>query len=193
MTYTGKVLALDLATKTGWAIGAPNDKAPRFGSLRFAREGHSMAAHFAGCAQWLKDITTVERPRLIVFEAPLAPSFMTGHTNTDTVRWLMGLTAIVEATLYGKGFDVREATVSNVRNFFLGTNRIRSADAKLATKRRCVELGWNVGDDNAGDACALWLYQCALLDPTIAVRYTPLFSKVDLRADNQGREACSTG
>jgi hypothetical protein len=175
MTYAGKVLALDLAGKTGWAVGAPGEE-PRHGSLRFAREGHSMGAHFAGCMQWLNDFTSVEHPRLVVFEAPLAPSFMTGRTNTDTARWLLGLCAVVEATLYGRGFDVREATVASVRNFFLGTNRIKSADAKLATKRRCVELGWMVGDDNAADACALWLYQCALLEPQIAVRYTPLFA-----------------
>lgn len=171
-----KVLALDLATKTGWAVGCLND-VPRFGSLRFAREGHSMAAHFAGCAQWLNDMVAVETPRLVVFESPLPTSFTFGRTTADTGRWLIGLTAIVEATLYGRGFDVREASVTDVRRFFLGTNNFKRDDAKLATKRRCIELGWQVGDDNAADACALWLYQCSLLDPRIAVRHTPLFAK----------------
>ncbi len=177
MTYSGKVLALDLATMTGWAVGEPGT-APRFGSMRFAREGHSMAAHFAGCMQWLADFNAVERPRLIVFEAPIPPVFKLGKTNMDTTRWLIGLCSVVEATLYGKGFDVREASVSDVRRFFLGTGNIKRDDAKIATKRRCRELGWMVGDDNAADACALWLYQCALLDPNLAVRYTPLFSSL---------------
>lgn len=177
MSFDGSILALDLATQTGWACGRPGE-VPRCGSLAFARAGHSMAARFAGCARWLNDFVAVETPRVVVFEAPLAPSYVAGHTSTDTVRLLMGLTAIIEATLYDSGIDVREASVSTVRQFFLGTTRIKSADAKIATKKRCVELGWRVVDDNAADACALWAYQVSVFVPAEGVKLLPLFGRI---------------
>jgi crossover junction endodeoxyribonuclease RuvC len=170
------ILALDLASVTGWALGAPGE-IPRSGSIRFARSGHSMAAHFRGCRTWLTDFVTISKPDIVVFEGPLAPSYVAGNTNTDVVRALMGLIAIVEEALYDTRIQVREATVSNVRAFFLGTNRIKRDEAKVATKRRCRELGWPVTDDNSADALALWAYMVNIVSPQDGVKFLPLFRK----------------
>src|SRR5262245_23437780 len=102
--FAGTILALDLASVTGWACGAPGQGVPRSGSIRFARVGASMGAIFSGCAQWLRDFLTVQEVSLIVFESPMEPGFMTGKTNASTIRVLMGLPAIVEATVYGDGY-----------------------------------------------------------------------------------------
>lgn len=171
-----KILALDLASQMGWATGMPG-LPPRSGSLRLAREGHSPAAHFAGLRDWLNDFVAVERPRIVVFEAPLAPSYVSGRTNTQTVYFLMGLAATCEVTLYGREFDVREASVSTVREFFLGSARIKSADAKAMTKRRCFDLGWRTADDNAADALALWAYMVSIIAPAEGVKFLPLFQR----------------
>jgi hypothetical protein len=170
------ILALDLASRSGWALGAAGET-PRSGSVSFARAEHSMAAHFVGCRQWLTDFVAVNNPRIVVFEAPLAPSYVAGRTNTDTVRKLMGLTAIVEEALYGKGFDVREAPVSKVREFFLGTAHLKRREAKQATKHRCVELGWRPCDDNAADALALWAYMVGIVAPAHGLKLLPLFGR----------------
>jgi len=173
---TDPILALDLASRSGWALGVPGAR-PLSGSIRFAREGHSMAAHFAGCRDWLDAFVAVNKPRVVIFEAPIAPSFMIGHTTTTTARALLGLIGMVEGTLYGRGFDVREASVSDVRRFFLGSARIKSKDAKAATVRRCVELGWRPADDNAADALALWAYMISILSPADGVKLLPLFGR----------------
>jgi hypothetical protein len=69
MPYNPRILALDLASRTGWAVGVPSDEKPRSGSLRFAREGASMGAVFAGCRQWLNDFLATENDiKLVVFE-----------------------------------------------------------------------------------------------------------------------------
>jgi hypothetical protein len=176
MPFTGNVLALDVATRTGWAYGAPGT-VPRSGSLRFAREGASMAAVFVGCRRWLLDFLAVNpETKLVVFEAPAVPSIMAGHTSINAIRTLIGLTAIIEECLYGRGLDVREARVSEVRSHFLGSNRFKRDAAKRATVDLCRSLGWSVVDENAADACALWSYQCSFLDPKTALRVSPLFA-----------------
>jgi len=177
MKLHGPILALDLSvTRTGWAIGAPGE-VPQNGSVVFARRGFSLAAHFAGCREWLDRFHAQHNPRLVVFEAPLAPSVMEGRTNTTTVRALMGLAAMVEGTLYNRGIDVREASVASVRRFFLGSNAIKSADAKLATFRRCVELGFAPCNDDSADALALWCFMVSIVAPSEGVKLLPLFRK----------------
>jgi hypothetical protein len=176
MPFAGHVLALDLATKTGWAYGQP-DSVPKSGSLRFAREGASMAAHLVGCRKWLRDFIAVNATRLVVFEAPLTPDLMRGRTNIATIRLLIGLAAVVEECLYGRGIDVREARVSDVRAHFLGSNHRKRDAAKLATKDVCTRLGWQAVDDNAADALALWSYQVSFIAPELAIRVSPLWGR----------------
>ncbi|HEY2757507.1 MAG TPA: hypothetical protein VGJ01_17395 [Pseudolabrys sp.] len=176
MPFAGHVLALDLATKTGWAYGSPG-AVPKSGSLRFAREGATMAAHLVGCRKWLVDFIAVNETRLVVFEAPLTPDLMRGRTNISTIRLLIGLAAIVEECLYGRGIDVREARVSDVRAHFLGSNRFKRDEAKRATKELCARIGWPAVDDNAADALALWSYQVSFIAPDLALRVSPLWGR----------------
>jgi hypothetical protein len=167
MTYTGQILALDLAARTGWALGRAMDPRPASGSVRFGKDGSSMAAVFHACRRWL-DAFLAQNPgvQLVVFESPLVPMFSRGKTTITTIRQLMGLPAIVEEFLYAKGgYDVREARVAEVRVHFLGSNKFRREIAKDKTVARCNLLGWKPVDDNAADALALWDYQASLLYP----------------------------
>ena len=82
MTYTRQILALDLAAKTGWALGYVNDKAPQSGSVRFARDGATMAAVLSACRLQLHDFLSMNPEiGMVVFEAPLVPSFKGGKTS----------------------------------------------------------------------------------------------------------------
>lgn len=166
MSYTGQILALDLATRTGWACGRAQDPVPVSGSVRFGRNGSTPAAVLYACRQWLGGFLSGNPAvQLVVFEAPLIPMFKRGATNIATIRQLMGLCAVVEELLYAKGgYDVREAKVSEVRNHFIGHNPKREI-AKAKTIYNCKMLGWDPVDDNAADALALWDYQASLLYP----------------------------
>lgn len=178
MPHNPRILALDLASKTGWAVGYPADEKPRSGSVRFAREGAAMGAVFAGCRQWLNDFLATENDvKLVVFEAPMVPQHMAGRTSAEIIRVLIGLCAIVEELTYARGYDVREARVSDVRNHFIGSNRHKRKEAKSLTAEACYRLGWRPTDDNAADALALWHYQAAILNPDLAVQTSPLFHR----------------
>lgn len=168
------VLAFDLATRTGWALGEPGQKVPRFDSIRFASPGASHQALFAGALTWFSTFLKTERPDRIVYELPMRYRKGKSRAGNDEIAY--GLPAILQAVAHLRGiYDIRYADVPKVRTHFIGYNAKREV-AKRATVRRCRQMGWDVPDDNAGDACAIWLYQCSFLDDRDAIRATPLFS-----------------
>jgi hypothetical protein len=164
------VMALDLATTTGWAVGPAGGK-PVYGSQRLGSPGATSGEVFAAFLGWLVDAIQVHGPRVIVYEAPLPPSHMRGKTNVNTARRLMGLPAIAEAVAYRMRVPViLEATVSDVRQHFIGKRTLPGAEGKLAVKLRCQMLGYSPPDDNASDALALWDYTCANRNQKIAAQ-----------------------
>ena len=173
--FTGTVLALDLATVTGFAYGAPG-KVPTFGHLRFVNQGTSRAGLYRAFRSWLEkwERSNIQRD-LIVYESAAIPSIMTGRTNIDTIKTLIGLCEHLEEWAYNR-VELREASVSQVRAHFIGRN-MKANVAKPMTMDRCRELGWNVENHDEADACALWDYQCSFLRPDLAPRTTPLFQR----------------
>lgn len=170
--FTGTILALDIATVTGWALAKP-DKPPRFGTVRFGKQGGSRAACYREFRLWIENFTLPRKIELIVYESPAAPMIMYGRTNIETIKRLIGLCEHLEEWADGV-CELREASVQQVRAHFIGRN-IKSAMAKAQTIERCRELGWDVNNDNEADACALWSYQVSCLRPDIAITMTPLF------------------
>lgn len=172
--FTGKVLALDIASTTGWAYGAPGS-VPKCGSHRIAVRGTSRAAMYRHYRTWLDFLCSAHPPKLIVYESPAVPMIMHGKTNIDTIRLLTGFAEHLEEWAYDK-FELREATVAQVRAHFIGSN-MKSALATPKVIARCEELGWKVENDDEADAAALWDYQCGFLRPDLAYKTTPLFQR----------------
>jgi hypothetical protein len=170
----GDVLFLDLATQTGWAEGVPAGQ-PRYGSIRLAPQGATTSEIFGGLIRFLGQRLQAFPPSLVVFEAPMTPANMGGHTNIRTIRVLIGLVAVAEGVCNRMGVPVKEVTVGDVRQHFIGTRRLKSAEAKRAVIKQCRMLGYDPSDDNAADALAGWHYATAILDPRTAHRSTPLF------------------
>ena len=171
------ILSLDLATRTGWALGTVYERYPRSGSVRFAPQGASMGTVFVNCKDWLwqvvKDTRNID---VVVFETPMTPSQMVGRSNINTVRLLIGLAAITEEFFTRHKFDVREARVSEVRHHFIKGNPKRVI-AKTKTIAACKRLGWTPHDDNAADALALWHYQASVFEPKLTLQTSPLFQR----------------
>ena len=176
--WPGVVLALDLATTTGWAYGSPG-AVPKFGHLRFTKSGASRAETYRAFRLWLetewhnKGFST---PHLIVYESPAVPSIMAGKTNIDTIKLLIGFAEHLEEWTHHR-FELREASVGQVRAHFIGRN-YKSSIAKPMVFDACHARGWMCETTDESDACALWDYQCCWLDPQVAVRSTPLFRRV---------------
>jgi hypothetical protein len=173
--FAGGILSIDAATTTGWCYGHPGGKLT-FGSIRFAKPGQPRAVTYHNERAWLGDRFVQYDPalKLVVFESPAVPMIMIGKTNIDTIRKLVTMAEIIEEMTYFTGIECREAKVSDVRAFFIGRN-CKSAEGKRLTCEKCRDMGFDVQDDNAGDAVALWHYQVGCLRPDLAPMMTPLF------------------
>lgn len=154
-----KILALDIATNTGFAIGDTADLVPAFGSVRFIKPGSSHQALFGNALKWAADFLQRHNPERIIYEAPL--QFRGGKSRAGNDEILHGLPAVILAAAYYRDiFDIHKAPVRDVRVHFIRSNPKREF-AKQRTIARCKQLGWYVEDDNQADACALWDYACA--------------------------------
>ena len=172
------ILALDVATCTGWCRGRIGET-PTCGSIRFGKPGVTDAAVFGAALDWL--IVQFDRrpiPDLLIMEALLPPMAMKNETSRAVRDRLGGLHGIVKACAhrYGVG-EIATATVGDVRAHFIGDRTLPRDKAKREVMRHCQMLGWKSLDDNAGDAAAVWSYACALINPEWALQVSPLFNR----------------
>lgn len=172
------VLALDLATVTGFCCGEPGKDFPHYGSVRFGSDGCSRKALFGSALRWLNEFLATHRPTVVSFEEPLHFGLRRGRSQAGNDELAYGLPAIVQAVCFLRAiYDVEQRRTIDIRRHFLGDNPKREI-AKRETIERCRSLGFTVTDDNAADAVALWFYECAKIDPKTALRTSPLFGAV---------------
>jgi hypothetical protein len=166
------ILGLDIATVTGYAIGAPGT-VPRCGYIRFGEATASANSIFGAALSWFSDFLKEEpRPTMIMLESMLPMAAMKGETHRQTRDRLAGLHGVLRAVAFCRGIhDIGEIGVIAVRQHFCG-----AANAgKHGVYERCRMLGWPVNDLNASDAAAIWSYACGIVRPDTAISVTPLF------------------
>ena len=166
------ILALDLATRLGWAhatdealagwpafgvLGAragPHDGVT-FGGHLIAPRGTQLGPLLSKFETWLGDKLGEVEPGLVVFEKPWFG--VRSHQRTVTV--LMGLTASAEVACDRAGIECRAANVASVRKHFMGKAKGKRPDLKAVCVWVCKQRGWQVGDDDdAADALAILDY-----------------------------------
>lgn len=169
------LLALDIATCSGYAIGSIERGVVEHGSHRIPKTGNDVGAFLAHYRLWLTDLVIRIAPWTIFFEAPVLPGH--GKTSLITLRKLYSLAGVTELIAHDRGIDCREANVNDITTHFLGMTAPRFGDArKKATMAKCRERGWRVIDDNDADALALLDYALSLIKPERALEATPLFA-----------------
>jgi len=170
-----KVLALDIATTTGFAIG-PHDGEPRAGLACFGSRNAVSAEVFAKAQAWALEFMGAEKPDVVMLEALLPPTAMLNSTSRATRDRLCGLNAIMLACAKTCGAgEIASATVGDIRAHFIGDRTLKRRNAKAEVLSKCRELGWPAHCDDVGDALACWSYACALIEPRLALRTSPLF------------------
>lgn len=167
------ILALDLATTTGWAVGRPGEPI-RYGALKLGNIANDQSLRFATFSAWVFDAIEKNGVERVVFEAPRDPRHMTKMnkmgqrvqlTNFSTTRMLLGLCAIAEAEARRAGIKPNEVEAGKVRKHLFSGPAPRGQNIKRAVTARLNMLGFEPQDDNAADAIAIWLYASALLAP----------------------------
>lgn len=173
------LLALDIATTTGWARGRVGPEAPQCGSVRFSKPGASQLAICGRALEWAIATITAPLPDIVAIEGLLPPHVIRGKSKVDH-DLLAHLHGIIMGVCFMRGvYNVHKYPVSSVRAHFIDLSACAKGEAKMMVQRKCKSLGWlELADDDAADACALWSYQAALIDPEQAIRISPLFGRI---------------
>lgn len=147
-----KILALDLATTTGYALGRIGG-APSSGQKRIGSEGDSLGAFADEFDFWLNGIVERLAPGLIYYEAPINQS---GKTTAATTIKLRGLAYHVHMIGFRHRIIVRPGNVQTVRREFCGSGHA----SKDQVVEECRRRGWSVAGTDEADAVALWWWAC---------------------------------
>jgi hypothetical protein len=157
-----RVLALDLATITGWARHEPGMARPFFGAFRLPGKAGDVGRRADYLERWL--ITMHERHHFthIVFEA----QHVARETDIDTVYMLIALGGIVDKIGFQRGALTYKIMIQEWRKHFLGrgagfkrdpnTKRyLHGEDPKELAIQRCAHYGWFTDLADAAEACGI--------------------------------------
>ena len=157
-----KVLALDVATNCGVAVGSSGGD-PKAWSVDLGK-GRSEGSRLSQVLRLTDGLIKTHSPDFVAVEAPI------GGKNANA--YLIKLVGCVEGCCANRGVQCEIMHSGTIRKHFLGkayTSRdfphLKPAAAKKAIKSlvmdQCKRLKWMVEDDDSADACALWDYACA--------------------------------
>ena len=154
-----KLLAFDLGTKTGCAIGDASDR-PYCHTEVLGQSGKDHGARLTQALQMTLRLIKQHKPDAVVIELPIAAGVKGGQ---ERVQLAMGLRAAVKIACFLQNVTFHEYHVQSIRAHFIGDAKTKRAAAKAQTMERCARLGWHVQTDDQGDAAAVWDYARAQL------------------------------
>ncbi|MGL1921965.1 MAG: hypothetical protein OCD03_13155 [Hyphomicrobiales bacterium] len=167
-----KMLTLDLATKTGFALGdISKGERPISGVLKLPSTGDDIGRFMLALEKWLEKFVAMHKPRLIVFEAPLIVQRRTksGRPTIDinSARKLICLAGTVELVCSRNKIIATENNVKSIKKYFTGNG---SAD-KAKMIAQAESMGFLPQDDNEADALAIYFHIMNKLYPTQAQKW----------------------
>jgi hypothetical protein len=159
------ILALDIATRTGWATG-DGSALPEHGwwDLPPAQDGDRGRLFTAFRKNLIALIGEAEpfREVVVIFEQPILPKpFMKNGvlifpTSIEVTLVLQGLAAIAEQVCDEAGVSCEMVDVSTVKLGFAGSGKATKEDMERVARR----MGFTITHDDEADAIAVWA--CAL-------------------------------
>lgn len=170
-----KILALDLATKTGWALGDSGAQ-PTSGVIRVRQPNEELKYAPWNLETFLQHKTTFDMVDLVVYEAPLSlhAVMRDGRVrNEESLLMPIKLEQGVERFCFPLDLRHEKVMPATVRRHFIGSgHRGKSIDTKRAVLAQCQRLGYvpktitPPADGNPlydqCDALALWDYAAAM-------------------------------
>lgn len=163
------ILGLDIATSTGWCMGA-GDETPALGSIQMPSTGEEVGPFLEFYERWLAGkletlIQAAEAAKtkpLVIFEAPMLPKarfdratgkMIPAPTNITTTRKLQSLSGLTELLCFKRKVPVREEHLQTVKAGLAGNGRADKLDMMRAAKR----AGMAPANFDEADAFGVWL------------------------------------
>jgi Holliday junction resolvasome RuvABC endonuclease subunit len=166
------IWAFDAASNTGVAEGRAGET-PRLYSVRLVKEGDEIDDSAARAMRFLAEKFAVQRPDLVVIEAPL--DFKSdGASNARTLKLLAAVAIGLGGCARLHQVRVRRPMVASIRKDFIGHGRLPGDQAKRMVQATCRALGWDFPNHDAADAAAVWFWGCKLLARDLAPAVDPV-------------------
>ena len=149
MHITGKILALDLAAQTGWALGLP-DARPSFGTYNFPSTGERIGRHQINLRDWINRKLDADQPSYVIFEQPS----LFGVTTPTTVRKLTSAVNTLEEICEERRIRCEQGNPSRIKKFWTGKGNAKKPEMVAFARR----YGFKVRNDDEADALAHWFF-----------------------------------
>lgn len=149
---TGRVLALDLATVTGWASGNLAEASPSLGAIEL--RGDEPVKKAASLRNWVEDHERIGgKLTALVVEAPL----LTGQRSMHAAELAMALFWPLKLWAYDASIPFYAVPSQTARKAVIGRGTFPAGTAKEHVLAWCRTLGFHLRSHDAADALILWL------------------------------------
>ena len=167
-----KILALDLATQTGWCYGPAGSTSPRFGSFQLPKTGDDLGTFALAARKEFERFVVPGKVELVCFERPLF--LLRSKTNANTAMKLMGLAVILEMVCVERGVPVFTADQAAVKKHFVGRGNFGKSTKPYPMTVVCHDRGWETKNTDEADAAGIWDYTVHQACPDLAKNLDPL-------------------
>lgn len=154
------ILALDIATTTGWALLDPRSPdRPFLGSIRFPSDAGEIGRAAENMRQFLADRHAMHGGITeLVFEA----QHVAGRMDMNVLRRLIGLAAIAEWFAFKVGARCYDVSIGSWRKHAFGTGHMKRDEAKRRAMEESRALGFDPLNDNEAEAYFILDYYISL-------------------------------
>jgi hypothetical protein len=166
-------VALDIATRCGWAAYEAGMSRPIYGTWALPGEAGEVGRKSIELHRKLTDLHSMAKDGItrLYFEGGIPTNSLGGKTNMQTIYLLAGLAAHAESFAYAVSARCRNVPQTSWRKHFVGRGirkgiGLNYKQFKALSTSRCHELGWMPQDDNAADALAILDYALHLSEIT---------------------------
>jgi hypothetical protein len=152
------VLALDLATTTGWALHRPGMERPFWGSERLPGKPHEVGRAADRLERMLRDLYIAHKALGGISHFFFEAQHVAEQMNIDTVYKLIALGGIVEKFAFQVGALVYKVNIAEWRKHFLGRGagfKALKLDQKELAIQRCAQYGWHTDVSDEAEALGI--------------------------------------
>lgn len=178
----GAVVALDIATTTGWAWHKRDMPRPFWGSERLPGGAHAVGEPADRLERMLREMYVLLQPHGGISHFFFEAQHLAQNSSLDVVYRLIALGGIVEKFAFQTGAFCYKVDISTWRKHFIGRGSGFKRDKTKKGKpyfpgenpkelalHRCAEYGWHTDVEDEADALGILDYSLTLIgqaDPT---------------------------
>jgi len=141
-----KIIALDLGTKTGWAISTPELGVISGVQVFDVKRGESPGMRYLRFSVWMFELITQVEPNLMAYEAP-------HHRGGAATEILNGFSTRIQEYCADYGIEYQSVHTGTLKKYATGSGRASKEEMIAAAQKKYPDQ--QIEDDNQADALCI--------------------------------------